>query len=125
MNPTHAELSRRERQIMEIVYRLGEASVADVAQRMPDNPGYGSVRVTLSILEDKGHVKHRQDGRRYIYLPTLSRERAKQVAVKNLLKTFFAGSPSKAILAMLDMSADRLSENELEEIAEWIESERE
>ncbi len=118
------KLSRREREIMDIVYRLGEAGAHDVARQMPDGPGYDSVRVTLGILGKKGHVKHRKDGRRNVYSPTLPRERATKHAVKNLTKTFFKGSPSKAILSMLDMSSTRLTEKDLDEIAEWIENDR-
>jgi predicted transcriptional regulator len=119
-----ASLSRREREIMNIVYQLGEAGAAEVARRMADDPGYDSVRVTLGILERKGHVKHRKDGRRNVYYPTVPRERATKNAVKNLQKTFFRGSPSKAILTMLDMSSARLTQAELDEIAQWIEKER-
>jgi predicted transcriptional regulator len=120
-NPPHAHLSRREREIMDIVYELGEASVADVLRRMADEPSYNSVRVTLGILAKKGHLKHHSDGRRYIYSPTLPREKASQSAVTNLVKTFFDGSPSRAILRMLDMSSGRLTDEELDEIAEMIE----
>ncbi|MHC4233544.1 MAG: BlaI/MecI/CopY family transcriptional regulator [Planctomycetota bacterium] len=117
-----AQLSRREREIMDILYRLGEASVADVVGRMEPDPGYDSVRVTLGILEKKGHVTHRQEGRRYVYAPTVSHEAASQSAARNLTRTFFKGSPSRAILALLGMS--ELSPEELDAIAEWIEEER-
>jgi predicted transcriptional regulator len=117
-----AKLSRREREIMEILYRLGEASAADVVGRMDPDPGYDSVRVTLGILEKKGHVKHRQDGRRYVYTPTVPHETASRSAIRNVLHTFFRGSPSRAILALLGMS--RLSREELDVIAKWIEEER-
>jgi predicted transcriptional regulator len=117
-----AKLSRREREIMEILYRLGEASAADVVGRMDPDPGYDSVRVTLGILEKKGHVKHRQEGRRYIYTPTVPHETASRSAIRNVLHTFFRGSPSRAILALLGMS--RLSREELDVIAKWIEEER-
>jgi len=125
VSPPHiANLSRREREIMDIVYRLGEAGASEVAARMRDGPGYDSVRVTLGILEKKGHLKHRQEGRRYVYSPTLPHTKATQKAMRNLLQTFFRGSPSKAVLSLLDMSSARLSKTELEEIAEWIEKER-
>jgi predicted transcriptional regulator len=117
-----AKLSRREREIMEILYRLGEASAADVVGRMDPDPGYDSVRVTLGILEKKGHVKHRQDGRRYVYTPKVPHETASRSAIRNVLHTFFRGSPSRAILALLGMS--RLSREELDVIAKWIEEER-
>lgn len=117
-----AKLSRREREIMEILYRLGEASTADVVGRMDPDPGYDSVRVTLGILEKKGHVKHRQEGRRYVYTPMVPHETASRSAIRNVLHTFFRGSPSRAILALLGMS--RLSREELDVIAKWIEEER-
>ncbi len=119
-----ANLSRREREIMDIVYRLGEAGAHEVAAQMKDDAGYDTVRVTLGILEKKGHLKHRKDGRRNIYAPTVPRERATKTAVHNLTRTFFGGSPTKAILTMLDLSSRKLSEAELDEIAEWIEQER-
>jgi BlaI family penicillinase repressor len=120
----HADLSRREREIMDAVYQLGEAGVAEIAQRMGDDPGYDSVRVTLGILEKKGHVAHREDGRRYVYQPTVPHSRATKTALRDVLKTFFGGSPSKAILTLLDMSAARLSPDELNQIAAWIEKEK-
>jgi predicted transcriptional regulator len=120
--PKLARLSRREREIIEILYRLGEASVAEVVDRMDSDSGYDSVRVTLGILEKKGHVQHRQEGRRYIYSPTVSHETASRSAIRNVTRTFFRGSPSGAILALLGMS--ELSRDELDEIAKWIEEER-
>jgi predicted transcriptional regulator len=119
--PPHSHLSRREREIMDIIYELGEASVSDVVSRMRDEPRYNSVRVTLGILAKKGHLKHHAEGRRYIYRPTLPRETASRSAVSNLVKTFFEGSPSRAILSMLDMSSGRITEEELDEIATMIE----
>lgn len=109
---------------MDVLYRLGEASVSDVVQRMPDEPSYNTVRVTLGILEKKGFVKHRQEGARYVYAPAVSLEKAKRSAVRHLLQTFFEGSPPKAILAMLGMSSQRLSKEDLDEIAGWIEEAR-
>ena len=121
-NPELARLSRREREIMDVLFRLGEASVAEVVDRMDSDPGYDSVRVTLGILEKKGHVQHRQEGRRYIYSPTVSHATASRSAIRNVTRTFFRGSPSRAILALLGMS--KLSRDELDEIAKWIEEER-
>ena len=109
---------------MDIVYRLGEAGAAEVSSKMRDEPGYDTVRVTLGILEKKGHLKHRQDGRRYVFSPTVPHRKATRSAWRNLIHTFFRGSPSKAILSLLDMSSTRLSQEELDEIAEWIEKER-
>jgi predicted transcriptional regulator len=122
--PLHIQLSRRERQIMDVIFRLGEASVSDVVDRMPDEPAYNTVRVTMGILEKKGYLKHRQDGQRYLYVPTVPLDNAKRSAVSHLLQTFFDGSPSKAVLAMLGMSANRLSKEDLDEISGWIEDAR-
>ena len=108
---------------MQILYRLGQGAVADVASRMNPNPGDDSVRVTLGILKKKGHVKSRMEGRRNLYRPTVPHAAASKSAVKNLTNTFFRGSPSKAALALLGMS--KLSKEELDQIAQWIEAERE
>jgi predicted transcriptional regulator len=124
MKPLFRNLSRRERQIMNIVYTLKEASVAEVVQRMPDEPGYDTVRVTLGILTKKGYLERHKQDRRYIYTPTVPREKASRTAVRSLLDTFFAGSPSKALLAMLDESSTRMSKTELDEIAAWVERKR-
>ena len=118
--PLHTHLSRRESQIMDIIYRLGEASVADVLKHMPDQPAYNSVRVTLGILEKKGYVRHRQEGQRYIYEPVVSPERATRTVLSHVLKTFFDGSSSRAILTLLDMSESRLSKDDLAEIEQWL-----
>jgi len=115
-----SELSRRERQIMDAVYRLGEASAAEVARALPDQPAYNAVRVTLGILEKKGFLRHRQDGPRYVYFPTIAREKAKHSAMKHVLRTFFQGSPSAAILALLGGEAAKLSRKDLDEIAAAI-----
>lgn len=120
----HVSLSRREREIMDIVYRLGEASVSDVVRLLDGDPGYDSVRITLGILTKKGHLEHRREDRRYIYRPTVPHEKASRMAVLSLLKTFFGGSPKKAILAMLDMSSSRLTEKDVDEIAAWLEKEK-
>jgi BlaI family penicillinase repressor len=122
--PLHADLSRREREIMDALYQLGDASVADVARKLGDEAGYDSVRVTLGILEKKGQVTHREDGRRYVYRSMVPQAKARKTALRDVLKTFFGGSPSKAILTLLDMSAARLSSGELDEIAAWIEKEK-
>ena len=123
-HPVPTRLSRREREIMEVVYRHGEATASDVAAALPDKPSYDTIRVTLGILEKKGHVKHRRDGRRYVYTPTVPAERASRAAVRSLLRTFYRGKPSAAILTMLDESSVKLSKQELDEIAGWIDRER-
>lgn len=117
--PFH-RLSRRERQIVDVLYALGEAAAADVAARLPDRPAYNSVRVTLGILEKKGVVRHRRDGARYVYAPVLPLEKAKRKAASHLLATFFRGSPSAAIVTLLDLSRDGLSAGDLAEIESLI-----
>jgi predicted transcriptional regulator len=119
-----ATLSRREREIMDIVYRLGEANVSDVVRLLDGDPGYDSVRITLGILTKKGHLQHRREDRRYIYSPTVSHEKASRSAVLSLLKTFFSGSPKKAILAMLDVSSSRLTQKDVDEITAWLNKEK-
>ena len=121
--PSHPpELSRRERQIMDILYRLGEAGAAEVVEHLSDRPAYNSVRVTLGILERKGVVGHRREGTRYIYSPIVPPERARESALRHVVRTFFRGSPSKAVLTLLDSPSTRLSQEELNELAAWIEA---
>jgi predicted transcriptional regulator len=120
----HTDLSRRERQIMDIAYKRGRATVAEVLEDLPDPPSYSAVRALLRVLEEKGHLTHEQDGPRYIYLPTLPESEARQTAMKRLLRTFFDDSAERAVAAFLDMSASDLSQEELERIAELIEQAR-
>ena len=108
--------SRRERQIMDVIYRLGQATAATVMSNLPDPPSYSAVRALLRVLEEKGHVKHVQDGPRYVYLPTVPRERARESALQQLVRTFFGGSTEQAVAALLDMSASHLSDDELERL---------
>ncbi|WP_457653890.1 BlaI/MecI/CopY family transcriptional regulator [Rhodocaloribacter sp.] len=117
---SHTQLSRRERQIMDIIYRLGRATAAEVMENLPDPPSYSAVRALLRILEEKGHLRHRQEGPRYVYRPTVSRERAKRSALKHVLSTFFEGSVTQAVAALIDMSEDELSEDDLARIADII-----
>ena len=119
--PPQSRLSRLERSIVDALYRLSEGSVADVLRVMPGDPSYDSVRVTLGILEKKGYVTHRREGARYVYRPTVSAERARKQAARHLTRTFFGGKPSRAILALLDMSAEQIPPEELDEIASRIE----
>lgn len=116
-----AHLSRRESQIMDILFRLGEASAADVRAGLADPPSYSAVRATLRILEEKGHAEHRQDGPRYVYRPAVAPERARRSALDRLLHTFFGGSAGQAMAALLDRSATQLSEDELDRLARLIE----
>ncbi|HET9440970.1 MAG TPA: BlaI/MecI/CopY family transcriptional regulator [Longimicrobiales bacterium] len=113
-------LSRRERQIMDGLYTLGEATVGEVMERMPDPPSYSAVRATLRVLEEKGHVKHRQDGPRYLYLPTVSRDKAQSTALKHLVGTFFGGSVEQAVMALLSLPETKLSEDQLEILARQV-----
>ena len=121
MTSDAAHLSRRERQIMEIVYERGRATAAEVRAHMPDPPSYSAVRAQLRILEDKGHLRHEQDGPRYVFLPTVPREEASETALRKLVRTFFGGSPEGAMAALLDLEGDRLDEKALERLSEMIE----
>jgi len=122
-NP-HAHLSRRERQIMDVIYSKGRATAAEVLEAIPTPPSYSAVRAMLRLLEEKGYLRHEQDGPRYVFLPTLSRERARQSAMKQLLQTFFDNSAEQAVAALLDMSGARLSDEELDRLSEMIERAR-
>ena len=113
-------LSRRERQIMDALYTLGEATVGEVMDRMPDPPSYSAVRATLRVLEEKGHAKHKQDGPRYLYLPTVSRDKAQSHALKHVVGTFFGGSVEQAVMALLSLPETKLSESQLERLAEQV-----
>jgi predicted transcriptional regulator len=117
-------LSRRERQIMEILYQRGKATALEVREAMEDAPSYSAVRAMLRVLEDKGHARHQAEGLRYVYLPVVTREKAKRSAAKHLLDTFFGGSPEQAVAALLDVSATRLTPEELERMAGLIEKAR-
>ena len=115
-------LSRRERQIMELLYQRGKASAAEVREGIEDAPGYSAVRAMLRVLEEKGHVRHQEEGLKYVYLPTVARDKAKRSAVKHLLDTFFAGSPEQIVAALLDVSATRLTREELDRMSQMIEN---
>ncbi len=115
------QLSRRERQIMDILYRRGKASASEVRETMEDAPGYSAVRAMLRVLEEKGHVRHQEEGLKYVYLPTVARDKAKRSAVKHVLDTFFSGSPEQIVAALLDVSASRLTREELDRMSEMIE----
>jgi predicted transcriptional regulator len=119
------ELSRRERQIMDILYRRANATVAEVLEELPDPPSYSAVRALLRILEIKGHVKHRSEGPRYVYSPIVSREKAKRSALEHLLNTFFNGSTEKAVAMLIDVSKDHLSPQELDRLSRLIDDVKE
>ena len=120
----HATLSRRERQIMDIIYQRGRATVAEVMEDLPDPPSYSAVRALLRVLEEKTHVRHEQDGPRYVFLPTVPRDRARKFALKQVVGTFFEDSAEQAVAALLDMSARDMSDVELDRLAEVIEQAR-
>jgi predicted transcriptional regulator len=117
-------LSRRERQIMDALHNLGRAGVAEVLALLPHGASYDSVRVTLGILERKGHVSHTRAGRRYVYTPAERTERARSRAVRHLLRTFFHDSAPRAVSSLLDASAERLTDRELDELAALVERAR-
>jgi len=119
--PLQHRFSRRERQIMDAVFSLEEATVAEVVDRIGEPDAHDSVRVILGILEKKGHLTHHQEEGRNVYRATISRDRARRSAMRHLRETFFDGSSSQAILAFLDLSGDRMSEEELDEILTRIE----
>jgi BlaI family transcriptional regulator, penicillinase repressor len=117
-------LSRRERQIMDVLYRDRQATAAEVLAALPDPPGYSAVRAMLRVLETKGHVRHVVDGTRYVYLPTVARERAGRPALAGVLETFFEGSTEKAVAALLELSPTGLSDEELDRLSHLIEQAR-
>jgi predicted transcriptional regulator len=118
------QLSRRERQIMDIVYEAGRATAAEIRDRMDDPPSYSAVRALLRVLEEKGHLRHESDGPRYVYLPTVSPRTARRRALRHLLRTFFEGSTEGAVAALLEMDASRLSDEELDRMEQLIEQAR-
>ena len=122
--PYFSELSRRERQIVDVLYKLGEASVSDVLLHLTDDPSYDTIRLTLGVLEKKGYVQHKKEGSRYIYSPTVSLEEATDGALKHMVKTFFGGSTPQTVMALLGSSQSPISESDLDEMEAWIASER-
>jgi predicted transcriptional regulator len=120
----HNDLSRRERQIIDILYSQGRATAAEVQAALPEPPSYSAVRAMLRILEEKGHVRHEQDGPRYVYLPTVGRDNAKKSAMRHMLQTFFDGSAEQAISSLLGDPAARLSDAELDRLASLIDRAR-
>ena len=117
-----AGLSRRERQIMDFLFERGKASVGEVLDGIPDPPGYSAVRATLRTLEQKGRVSHEEDGRAYVYRPTLRRDAARKSALTHVLKTFFDNSAEQAVAALLELKGPRLSEAELERVSRMVEN---
>lgn len=115
-----AQLSRRERQILDVLYQRGPSTAAEIQAGLPESPSYSAVRALLRILEDKGHIKHQERGARYVYTPKVSRGRARRSALAHMVQTFFGGSAEQAMTALLDASAADLSDEELDRLAELI-----
>jgi BlaI family transcriptional regulator, penicillinase repressor len=120
----HAVLSRRERQIMDVLYQRGRASASEIHQAIPDPPSYSAVRATLRVLEDKGHVRHQEEALHYVYLPTLAPDRARRSALRHVVDTFFNGSVEQVVAALVDRSALRVSGDELDRMSALIEKAR-
>ncbi len=122
--PPQTHLSRRERQIMDAIWRVGRATVAEVLERLPDPPSYSAVRAMLRILEEKGHLKHEEAGPRYVYVPTTPRDEARESALKHLVRTFFNNSTESAVAALLELPERGLSDAELDRLSRLIEQAR-
>ena len=120
----HSVLSRRERQIMDILFRRGRATAAEVMEELPGDPSYSTVRTQLRVLEEKGHVRHEEDGLRYVYLPVVARHTARKSALRHLIETFYDGSAEKAVAVLLGGEGSKLSEDELNRIAELVDRTR-
>jgi len=117
----HRNLSRRERQIMDILYQRGRASAQEILEAMSDPPSYSAVRAKLRVLEEKGHIRHEEEALRYVYVPTVARDSARRSAMRHLLSTFFENSVEQAVAALVDLSSANLSRQELERISSLIE----
>jgi predicted transcriptional regulator len=120
MSEKNGDLSRRERQIMDFLYQAGRASAAEVLDALPDPPGYSAVRATLRILEQKGHVRHEEDGRAYVFIPVMKKDAARKRALTHLLKTFFDNSTEQAVAALVDLAGPRANAAELDRIRKII-----
>lgn len=123
LNMQH-KLSRRERQIMDVLYRRGRATAAEIHHDIPDPPSYSAVRAMLRVLEEKKHIRHEEKDLRYVFVPIVPREKARRSAVRHMLDTFFDGSPEQAVAALLDISADKLSEEEFDRLIALVEKAR-
>ncbi|MEM8997806.1 MAG: BlaI/MecI/CopY family transcriptional regulator [Acidobacteriota bacterium] len=124
MTHEHAKLSRREREIMDILYRLGSATAAEVRERLAEPPSYSAVRAMLAKLEKKGHIGHEEAGPRYVYSPVVAKQAARDSAMSRLVQTFFGGSASAAVSGLLGRSAEAMSDDELDELSALIERAR-
>jgi len=117
-------LSRRERQIMDVIYERGQATVAEVLEALPDPPSYSAVRALMRILEEKGHLRHHQDGPRYVFSPTVSRDRARRSVLSQVVRTFFDGSVEQAVAALIELPQSRLSQDDLARLSRLIDKAR-
>ena len=122
--PLHTVLTRRERQIMDILFRRGRATAAEVMEDLPGEPSYSTVRTQLRVLEEKGHVRHEEDGVRFIYVPAVARHAARKSALRHLVETFFDGSPEKAVAALLGGEGSKLTDEQLDRISGMIDKAR-
>ena len=122
--PHPQALTKRERQIMDVLYRLGRATAAEIMAEVPGAPGNSTIRTQLRVLERKGHVKHEEIGLRYIYLPTVPRHSARKSALRHVVDTFFDGSSAKAVAALLGGEAARVTDEDLDRIAELVRNAR-
>jgi BlaI family penicillinase repressor len=123
-SPHHAALTRRERQIMDILYRRGRATAGEVMDELASNLSYSTVRTQLRVLEEKGHVRHEEEGLRYVYIPAVPRHTARRSALKHLVDTFFDGSSERVVAALLGGEATRISDEELERIVQLVDKAR-
>lgn len=123
--PTKREdLSRRERQIIDILYARGPSTAGEIQAHLPDAPSYSATRALLRILEEKGHVRHEEQGPRYVFSPTVPRDKAKRQAIQHVLRTFFDGSPQQAVATLLDVSSRKMSEEDFDRLAKMIDDAR-
>jgi len=122
--PIHAALTRRERQIMDVLYRLGKATVGEVISGLPGDPNYSTVRAQLNVLETKGHVGHEEVGLRYVYSPIVPRHAVRQTALRHIVDTFFEGSTHKVVAALLGTDASSVSDEELDRISDLVQKAR-
>lgn len=117
----HRNLSRRERQIMDILYQKGRATASEILDAIPDPPSYSAVRAKLRVLEEKGHIRHEEEALRYVYLPVVARDSARKSALRHMVSTFFAGSVQETVAALLDLSPSNLSPQDLDRISKLVE----
>jgi predicted transcriptional regulator len=121
---TPTSLTRRERQIMDVLYRLGQATAAEIQERLPEPPSYSATRTMLRILEEKGHIRHEEKGPRYVFSPKISRESARKSALRHLVQTFFEGSAAQVVSTLVNDNTKRLSDGDLEQLARMIDKAR-